>query len=272
MPYKSSLFIVLSKHTAAIAAVWVMSLIIGVVDAQLYQACQDSTSEDGTPAQTCLVDRPSPLTYTAADGTGITLGEISFVIVICIPTVPGTVDTCGCLVVVNPSDPFVETDLCDSCTITAISDTEFDNVFDCSNRLPAGPCVGLDTGRNCISSAGVVPVTPAPVTVPAPVPVVVSTPVPVDESAPEPVPVAEVLTPAPVDKVPTSDECPGKGKGKKKGGKDKKGKDKGDSEGKGKGKGKKDCKDKKKKDKKYPKETKVPKAGKGGKGKGEERQ
>jgi hypothetical protein len=152
------------------------------------------------------VDRPSPLIYTAADGREITLGEISFVIVICIPTVPSTVDTCGCLIAVNLSNPFVEMDLCDRCTVTAISATEFDNVFYCSNRLPAGLCVGLDTGQNCISSAGVVLVPLAPVTIPAPVQVV-STPAPVNE---------------PVEvEVPTSYECPGTGKGKKKGGKEK---------------------------------------------------
>lgn len=248
----------------------------GVVNAQLYQNCQIDTST-GVTIQSCLVNRPSPLTYTATDGTTTTLGSLSVLAVACDTAVPGTVDTCTCFILVDPGDTIEEADVCTSCTVTTITDAVFENYFDCSNRL-TGTCVGLDASGTCISNVDGVPVT-APVTVPAPtvpvpvaVPVAVpvvdpvpTTPAPVADpvDVPTPPPVADVPT-APVDPaVPTTDECYGKGKGK----------GKGDSE---KVKSMKDSSKKKKgkKCKKSPKEPKVPKAGKGkgegeGKGKGD---
>jgi hypothetical protein len=230
---------VLFNFTTTFASVLLMLLTLGV-EAQLYRGCQDLTLDDGTPFQGCIVDRPNPLTYTAADGTAITLGMNSNILVGCIPTVPNAIDACVCIVTVDPSDPPVATDDCSSCQITVISETEFDNIFDCSNRL-TGPCVGLDENRNCISNDGgvtptpvavpapTVPATTAPVDVPVPTPdVTTETPVAIPP-APAPVPVEEPPTPTDVD-VPTSDECPENGKGK--------GKGKGEDEGKGKGKGK----------------------------------
>jgi hypothetical protein len=266
----------------------------GVVEAQLYQNCQTDTSI-GATTEGCLVDRSNPLTYTAADGTVTTLGTVSFLAVTCANSVPGTVETCSCFIIVNPSEEFTEEEVCNSCTVTAISATEFDNVFDCSNRL-TGPCVGLDADRICINNEN--GVTPAPVTVPAPT--IPTTPAPVDVSVPTPVPAPVISTSAPVTDPttpppvaeptppvpdpqpvpitaptttdePTDVEPPTPGKDKKKdkkamGKKDDSGKDgkktkgkKDDSEKDGKNKGKKGNKEEKVKNVKEPK---VPKAGK----------
>lgn len=243
------------------------------VDAQLYTDCQVSTdTTTGTTLEGCVVNKASPLTYTATDGTVITLGAVSLVGVSCDTSVPGTVDTCVCVILVDPSDPLLDTDFCNSCTVSAISETVFENYFDCSNRL-TGNCVGLTADGACISSTGTTdpPVT-APVSEPTPVtvsaPTIVTTPAPVDPSttsAPISVPVdtpapvlAPVESPAPVgDEAPTY-ECPGKGKGK--------GKRESDDDS-GKGKMSKKNKKKGKKCKKEPKEPKVPKVGKGKGGK-----
>ena len=182
-------------------------------NAQLYQNCQRDSST-GVTLQSCLVNRLNPLTYVAADGTAITLGTDSFAVVECETTGPGTIDTCTCFIVVNPSNPIEETDTCTSCTVTAISDTVFDNIFDCSNRL-TGSCVGLDSSGACISSVDGAPVTPVsvPVSSSAPVaeptaptesPVTVTTPVPVEDSTPTATPVvgttaAPVEDPAPME-------------------------------------------------------------------------
>ena len=247
----------------------------GVVEAQLYQNCQIDTST-GVTLQTCLVNRPIPLTYTAADGTAITLGTLSAVAVTCETSVPGTVDTCTCFILVDPGAAIDNSDICTSCTVSTISATEFDNYFDCSNRL-TGPCVGLDVNGVCISNVDV----PVPVTVPAPVVVTTTAPV-ADPAVPVVTPAPVVVTTlAPVVAEPTTllptllpvasvpiatdepiaptgtDECTGKGKGM--------GMGMGDDSETTTGKGMMGSTKKKmgKKCKKVPKEPKVPKAGKG---------
>jgi hypothetical protein len=105
----------------------------------------------------------------------------------------------------------VTTDFCTSCTVQAISDTQFLFSFDCSNRL-VGNCVGFDTAGVCIDNSGAplgtVTPTPAPfpVTVtpmPTPFPVTV-TPTP----APFSVTVTPMPTPFPVTVTPTPTPFP----------------------------------------------------------------
>lgn len=153
------------------------------VDAQLYVGCE-ADNATGTTVETCFVNRRSPLAYTATDGTVITLGTLSVLAVLCVNNVPGTLENCACAIVVDPVNSTVETDICSSCTISNISDTTFENYFDCSNRLN-GTCVGLTATGECISNIDPAPVTPAPVPVAIPSPVAV----PVTTTlAPRPIP------------------------------------------------------------------------------------
>ena len=192
---------------------------------ELYIACQDGVNDAGTPYEICFLNAASPLTFTLGSGNSVSFGSESYIAVTCIPGVSRSIDSCLCSVVVDPSTPFLSTDICNSCSIQVVSDIDFLAYFDCSNRL-VGDCVGFDDDGLCIdNNVGTAPVrapvriptsaplgtiiqpqtprpalatTPAPRTTPTtPRPFTVTTPAPRPPPTPFPVLVVTTLTPLP---------------------------------------------------------------------------
>ena len=161
-----------------------------MVQAQLFVSCSDVELDSGGTVEGCLYNTASPLTVSLTDGSSVTFGTESGIFVYCNPSVARSVDTCVCRVIVNPSDTASASDFCDSCTITAISDTEFDPYFDCSNRL-VGDCVGIDSAGLCIDNN----VAPAPVRVPVSIPPPTPFPVSAPRATPLQSPTAFPITP-----------------------------------------------------------------------------
>ena len=177
----------------------VIGLLVGstqkkfMVQAQLFVNCADIELDGGGTVEGCIYNAASPLTVSLTDGSSVTFGTESGIFVYCNPSVARSVDTCVCSVIVDPTDPATASDFCDSCTITAISDTEFDPYFDCSNRL-VGDCVGIDSAGLCIDNN--VGTAPAPVRVPisAPLGNAVPSPTPLPVSAPIAAPTPFLVT------------------------------------------------------------------------------
>ena len=160
---------------------------VAVADsAEVYKSCQDAVATNGVTYNQCLFDASSPLSLTLSNGITISLGTESYAIVTCETGTARSIDTCYCNILVDPSDPWTNSELCNSCTILEISDTEFRSSFDCSNRL-IGDCAGLDSNSICISNVGE--------DVPVPVQSPISTPAP--RSLPTPFP-RNPVTPAPI--------------------------------------------------------------------------
>ena len=188
-------------------------LLVVVVDAQLFIDCVDGGTDYGNPYEACVYNTTSPLSVPLDDGSMVSFGTESYAVINCPYNVPRSIVTCTCAIIVNPSDPVAENDLCNWCVVVAVSDSTFKPYFDCSNRL-VGDCVGVDTDGICIdNNFGNVPA-PTNIPISAPVGAITTQPtvfpvtIPAPVSFPTPYPVAgytpSLITSSPANTPPMS--------------------------------------------------------------------
>jgi hypothetical protein len=120
----------------------------------LFIECNDNVNPTtGAVTEVCLYNTSSPLMYLTTSGSTVRFGTESYVYTECVSNMTKSPETCSCSVVVNPNDPIISSDYCNSCDIQILTDTKFLPYFDCSNRLLVGDCVGFDTNGACIESS-----------------------------------------------------------------------------------------------------------------------
>jgi hypothetical protein len=169
--------------------------------AQLFN-CRSGFNDFYLPIDVCQLNEPSPYTVQLTDGTSVSFGTESYVFIYCVPFIRRR-RSCRCEISVNPSDTGDSSDICNSCDIQILTDTEFLPSFDCSNRL-VGNCVGFDASGACIdNSSGVDPLpSPAPLNVPISAPLGTTIPPPIPTS-PVPVTVPTSFSADPVSVIPS---------------------------------------------------------------------
>jgi hypothetical protein len=121
-----------------------------VTDPTLFYNCIN-VEENGVVYESCIYNTSSPVTYNLTDGTSRSFGTDSYITIRCVANTARSTSTCSCEFLVDPSNPPVSSDSCQSCTIQTISGIEFWPYFDCSNRL-TGECVGFDFIGYCIAN------------------------------------------------------------------------------------------------------------------------
>jgi hypothetical protein len=113
--------------------------------AQIYTSCVI-----GAVSTACVLNVPSPLVLTHPSGD-VTFGSESYLAVECINDVPISLNACECSIVVEPGVAVDDSDFCNRCTLSSISETSIAVVWDCSNLL-VGNCVALAADLSCISN------------------------------------------------------------------------------------------------------------------------